>query len=163
MKKLLSLLLVLCVAALPALSLAETQTEIIVFAAASMTETLTEIKALYEAAHPGIVTLFADGVDLIKEYDRASGLARRLKQRTHTAGAHAYIHFYKIRTVYGKKWNACFSCQCAGHKRFACAGRTVKQHAARYARAKTIVGFRRTDKMQHVAQTFHGFIIGRHV
>ena len=58
MKKLLSLLLVLCVAALPALSLAEAQTEIIVFAAASMTETLTETKALYEAAHPGIVLTY---------------------------------------------------------------------------------------------------------
>lgn len=58
MKNLLSLLLVLCVAALPALSLAEAQTEIIVFAAASMTETLTEIKALYEAAHPGIVLTY---------------------------------------------------------------------------------------------------------
>lgn len=58
MKKSLSLLLVLCVAALPALSLAEAQTEIIVFAAASMTETLTEIKALYEAAHPGIVLTY---------------------------------------------------------------------------------------------------------
>lgn len=58
MKKLLSLLLVFCVAALPALSLAEAQTEIIVFAAASMTETLTEIKALYEAAHPGIVLTY---------------------------------------------------------------------------------------------------------
>lgn len=58
MKKLLSLLLVLCVAALPALSLAEAQTEIIVFAAASMTETLTEIKALYEATHPGIVLTY---------------------------------------------------------------------------------------------------------
>lgn len=58
MKKLLSLLLVLCVAALPALSLAAAQTEIIVFAAASMTETLTEIKALYEAAHPGIVLTY---------------------------------------------------------------------------------------------------------
>lgn len=58
MKKLLSLLLVLCVAALPALSLAEAQTEIIVFAAASMTETLTEIKTLYEAAHPGIVLTY---------------------------------------------------------------------------------------------------------
>ncbi len=58
MKKLLSLLLALCVAALPALSLAEAQTEIIVFAAASMTETLTEIKALYEAAHPGIVLTY---------------------------------------------------------------------------------------------------------
>ena len=45
-------------AALPALSLAEAQTEIIVFAAASMTETLTEIKALYEAAHPGIVLTY---------------------------------------------------------------------------------------------------------
>lgn len=58
MKKLLSLLLALCVAALPALSLAEAQTEIIVFAAASMTETLTEIKTLYEAAHPGIVLTY---------------------------------------------------------------------------------------------------------
>ena len=58
MKKLLSLLLALCVAALPVLSLAEAQTEIIVFAAASMTETLTEIKALYEAAHPGIVLTY---------------------------------------------------------------------------------------------------------
>ena len=58
MKKLLSLLWVLCVAVLPALSLAEAQTEIIVFAAASMTETLTEIKALYEAAHPGIVLTY---------------------------------------------------------------------------------------------------------
>ncbi len=58
MKKLLSLLWVLCVAALPALSLGEAQTEIIVFAAASMTETLTEIKALYEAAHPGIVLTY---------------------------------------------------------------------------------------------------------
>lgn len=58
MKKLLSLLLVLCVAALPALSLAEARTEVIVFAAASMTETLTEIKALYEAAHPGIVLTY---------------------------------------------------------------------------------------------------------
>ena len=57
-EKLLSLLLVLCVAALPALSLAEAQTEIIVFAAASMTETLTEIKALYEAAHPDIVLTY---------------------------------------------------------------------------------------------------------
>ncbi len=30
------------------------ETELIVFAAASMTETMTEIKALYEAAHPGV-------------------------------------------------------------------------------------------------------------
>lgn len=59
MKKVLSLLLVLCLGALPALSLAEAQTEIIVFAAASMTETLTEIKALYEAAHPGIVLTYS--------------------------------------------------------------------------------------------------------
>ena len=58
MKKLLSLLLVVCMAALPALSLAEAQTEIIVFAAASMTETLTEIKALYEAANPGVVLTY---------------------------------------------------------------------------------------------------------
>lgn len=33
---------------------AEASTEIIVFAAASMTETLDEIKATYEAAHPGV-------------------------------------------------------------------------------------------------------------
>jgi len=32
--------------------------ELIVFAAASMTETLTEIKAMYEAAHPGVTLIF---------------------------------------------------------------------------------------------------------
>lgn len=30
------------------------ETELIVFAAASMTETLTELKAMYEALHPGV-------------------------------------------------------------------------------------------------------------
>ena len=48
----------MCIRDSPALSLAEAQTEIIVFAAASMTETLTEIKTLYEAAHPGIVLTY---------------------------------------------------------------------------------------------------------
>ncbi|MGX8692828.1 MAG: molybdate ABC transporter substrate-binding protein, partial [Clostridia bacterium] len=32
--------------------------ELIVFAAASMTETLTEIKALYETAHPGVTITY---------------------------------------------------------------------------------------------------------
>ena len=34
------------------------EVEIIVFAAASMTETLTEIKALYETAHPGVTITY---------------------------------------------------------------------------------------------------------
>ena len=34
------------------------EVELIVFAAASMTETLTEIKALYEAAHPGVTVTY---------------------------------------------------------------------------------------------------------
>ncbi|MBR5094325.1 MAG: molybdate ABC transporter substrate-binding protein, partial [Oscillospiraceae bacterium] len=34
------------------------EVEIVVFAAASMTETLTEIKALYEAAHPGVTITY---------------------------------------------------------------------------------------------------------
>ncbi|MCR5089850.1 MAG: molybdate ABC transporter substrate-binding protein [Oscillospiraceae bacterium] len=34
------------------------ETEIIVFAAASMTETLTEIKAMYEAEHPGVTVTY---------------------------------------------------------------------------------------------------------
>ena len=34
------------------------ETEIIVFAAASMTETLTEIKGLYEAANPGVTIIY---------------------------------------------------------------------------------------------------------
>ena len=33
-------------------------TEITVFAAASMTETMTEIKGLYEAAHPGVTVTY---------------------------------------------------------------------------------------------------------
>lgn len=49
-----SLCLALC-AVLPCAALADT--EIVVFAAASMTETLTAVKALYEAEHPGVVIL----------------------------------------------------------------------------------------------------------
>ena len=37
------------------------EAEIIVFAAASMTETLTELKAEYEAAHPGVTVVYSFG------------------------------------------------------------------------------------------------------
>ena len=54
MKKRICLLLALLVACCATgVALAET-TELVVFAAASMTETLTQIKALYEAAHPDV-------------------------------------------------------------------------------------------------------------
>ena len=42
----------------PAAEPAPEGVELIVFAAASMTETLTEIKGLYEAAHPGVTLTF---------------------------------------------------------------------------------------------------------
>ena len=64
MKKTLALLLVLSlVFALAAQSAfasntAEEPVELIVFAAASMTETLTEIKGLYEASNPGVSIVF---------------------------------------------------------------------------------------------------------
>ncbi len=58
MKKILSLIVaaVMILACVPAL--AEQTTELVVFAAASMTETLTEIKALYEAANPGVTLVY---------------------------------------------------------------------------------------------------------
>ena len=58
MKKILSLIVaaVMILASVPAL--AEQTTELVVFAAASMTETLTEIKALYEAANPGVTLVY---------------------------------------------------------------------------------------------------------
>ena len=58
MKKRICLLLALLVACCAAgVALAET-TELVVFAAASMTETLTEIKAAYEAEHPDVSLVF---------------------------------------------------------------------------------------------------------
>ena len=63
MKKILSVLLVLTLAltgimAQPAAETASTKTEIVVFAAASMTETLTTIKAAYEKANPGVTITY---------------------------------------------------------------------------------------------------------
>ncbi len=63
MKKILALLLALTLLIAPAASSAlaaddAEKTEIIVFAAASMTETLTEIKALYEEADPDVTLTF---------------------------------------------------------------------------------------------------------
>ena len=64
MKRILALLLALCmITALTAQTAfaeteAEEEVELIVFAAASMTETLTEIKDLYEAANPGVTIVY---------------------------------------------------------------------------------------------------------
>ena len=64
MKKNLALLLALCmILALTAPgafaeNAAEEEIELVVFAAASMTETLTEIKELYEQAHPGLTIVY---------------------------------------------------------------------------------------------------------
>ncbi len=56
---LLAMILVLALAASPAaLAAASGKTELIVFAAASMTETLTAIKAKYEEANPGVTITF---------------------------------------------------------------------------------------------------------
>ena len=52
----LTMLTALCAA--PAAWAAEEKTELIVFAAASMTETLTELKAKYEAANPGVTITY---------------------------------------------------------------------------------------------------------
>ncbi len=56
MKKLLCMVLALTMLCIGA-AMAET-TEIVVFAAASMTETLTQIKTLYEAAHPDVTITY---------------------------------------------------------------------------------------------------------
>ena len=56
MKKLVALVLAALAVCTACAGLA--QTELVVFAAASMTETLTEIGALYEAAHPDVTLTF---------------------------------------------------------------------------------------------------------
>ena len=50
------------------------EAEIVVFAAASMTETLTELKAEYEAAHPGVTVVYSFGSsgDLSKQIKRGA-------------------------------------------------------------------------------------------
>ena len=59
MKKVLALVLVLAMVLVAGMAAAETaKTEVIVFAAASLTESLTEIKALYEAENPDIELVF---------------------------------------------------------------------------------------------------------
>lgn len=63
MKKILSVLLVLTLAltgvlAQPAAETAAEKTEVIVFAAASMTESLTTIKGMYEAANPNVTITY---------------------------------------------------------------------------------------------------------
>ena len=59
MRKALALVLALTMVLAAGMAAAETaKTEVIVFAAASLTESLTEIKALYEAENPGIELVF---------------------------------------------------------------------------------------------------------
>lgn len=59
MRKIISLVLALMLGLVTScFALAEEQTDVVVFAAASLTETLTELKPLYEAAHPGVNLVF---------------------------------------------------------------------------------------------------------
>lgn len=59
MRKIILLALALVMGLLPScFALAAEQTDVVVFAAASLTETLTELKPLYEAAHPGVNLVF---------------------------------------------------------------------------------------------------------
>ena len=54
-KRILCILCVLTLFAGAGLTEAVPKTELIVFAAASMTETLTRLKDVYEAEHPGVI------------------------------------------------------------------------------------------------------------
>ena len=69
MKKLMAIILVLCAAA--GASLAE-KTELVVFAAASLTESLTEIKTLYETANPE--------TELVCDFDSSGTLKTQIQE-----------------------------------------------------------------------------------
>ena len=69
---LLALTMVLAVCAAPAAYADNEKTELIVFAAASMTETLTEIKANYEEANPG--------VNIVYNFDSSGTLKTQIQE-----------------------------------------------------------------------------------
>ena len=71
MKKLTAIILVLALCAAAGASLAE-KTELVVFAAASLTESLTEIKTLYEAANPEI--------ELVYNFDSSGTLKTQIQE-----------------------------------------------------------------------------------
>ena len=71
MKKLVAIILVLALCAVAGASLAE-KTELVVFAAASLTESLTEIKTLYEAANPEI--------ELVYNFDSSGTLKTQIQE-----------------------------------------------------------------------------------
>ncbi|MBR3335220.1 MAG: molybdate ABC transporter substrate-binding protein [Clostridia bacterium] len=73
MKKVLALVLALTMVLAAGMAAAETtKTEVIVFAAASLTESLTEIKALYEAENPDI--------ELVFNFDSAGTLKTQIQE-----------------------------------------------------------------------------------
>ena len=110
-----------------------------------------------------IVALFCHGVDFVDEYDALAGLARAFEQFAHAAGADAYVHLHEIRAGKRKKRYARFARQCPGQQRLACAGRPVKQHAARHARPVARVFLRVFEIVYQPLQACAGLLIGRHV
>ena len=71
MKKLVAIIMVLILCTAAGASLAE-KTELVIFAAASLTESLTEIKALYEAANPEI--------ELVCNFDSSGTLKTQIQE-----------------------------------------------------------------------------------
>ena len=73
--------------------------------------------------------LASHGVDLVYENNGRRLLFRLLKQVAHTAGAHAHIHFHKVRAGDGQKRHVRLAGHGLGQQGLAGARRANQQHA----------------------------------
>ena len=109
------------------------------------------------------VTLLADGVDLIDEYDTGSLLLCLPEQVTHLGCAHADEHFHEFRTGDGEERHIRLTGNRLRQHGFTGSGRAHKQDALGHGGADFLILLRIMQIIDDLGQVFLRLILTRHI
>src|SRR5258707_3350679 len=102
-------------------------------------------------------------INFVNEDDAWGIFLALLKQVANAACAHAYEHFYKIRTGDGEERNVGFAGHCPGQQGFACSRMSYQQYALGNASAQLLEFLRFAQELNDLAQLFLRFVHSSHV
>ena len=104
------------------------------------------------------ITASSDCIDLIDKNNAGSVLGGLFKQVTYTAGTHADIQLYEIRSRQGEERHMCLSCHRTRKERFTGSGRTDKKCSLGELRTDLYVALRVVEKIHDLHQRLLGLI-----
>ena len=110
-----------------------------------------------------VVTLFADGINLVDEYDAGGFFIGLLKQVAHLGRTHAHKQFHKFRSGNGKEGYFGFACHSLRQQGLACAGRAHQQSAFGKPGADGRILVRMLQEVHDFLQSILGFLLAGYI